>query len=59
MVWSKEFRVYGEGIGVWTVWHISTGAGLTGGRGGEGWHSARTIAHCHKCIDFTLENPKT
>ena len=28
---------------------------------GEGWwwHSARTIAHCHKCLDFTPENQKT
>ena len=28
--------------------------------GGEGGgHSARKIAQCHKCLDFTPENPKT
>ena len=27
--------------------------------GMEGWHSARIIAHFHKCLDFNPENPKT
>ena len=26
---------------------------------GEGWHSDRTRAHCHKCLDFTPDNQKT